>query len=117
MERRHSERISIHLNAHIFSNGKTYSGFIENVSEEGIEYLTTFLTQAPKNFTPNKIITLSFQIPSGETINLYCEVKWLLRTSPHEDSLTLGMKIIDPPQEYEEFLKSLVSEKVGENPG
>ncbi len=115
IERRLSKRISAYINANVFSGGKTYDGSIENVSEEGVEYLMTSLIEAPKNFTPEKIIVLNFQIPSGETLNLYCEVKWFLRTPPFNKKLTLGMKIIDPPPTYKEFVKTLTADKIDEN--
>ena len=107
MERRLSQRIPVTLDAHVSSGGKTYTGFIENVSKEGVEYLMVSSIEASKDFKPEKIIELYFQIPSGETLNLNCEVQWLLRASPNDKTLTLGMKIIDPPTKYKEFINSL----------
>ncbi len=117
IDRRLSQRKSAHINARVFSGGRTYNGFIGNVSEEGVEYLLTSTIKAPKDFTPEKIIVLNFQIPSGETINLYCEVKWFLRTSPYGKTLTLGLKIMDPSPIYKEFVKTLNVHSVHENIG
>jgi hypothetical protein len=106
MEKRHSERLLCHLKAKIISAGKTFDGFIENVSEEGLEYLISSLIQVPEDFTPEKMIKLIFQNHSGETINLTCEAKWFLRSSPDSKTLTVGMKIINPPQEYRELIRN-----------
>lgn len=107
MERRLSQRIPVTLDAYFSSGGKTYTGLIENVSREGVEYLMVSSIQATKDFKPEKMIELYFQIPSGQTLNLNCEVKWLLKASQNDKLLTLGMKIIDPPQEYKEFINTL----------
>lgn len=106
MEKRHSERIPCNLNAIIVSEGKDYSGQIENVSEDGVEYLITSKIQYSGNFTPDKTVKLNFQIPSGETLELDCEVKWFLK-SPQSDikkTLIVGMKIKNPPRLYRELI-------------
>ncbi len=108
MERRRAERITYNLDANIISSGNTFTGSIENVSEDGVEYILTSLLDTSKDFTPDKIITLNFRAPTGETINLKCEVKWFARTSPNDNaSLTMGMRIINPPSEYTTLINSL----------
>ncbi len=107
MEKRLFKRKTIHLNAMIISGGKTYDGYIENVSEGGVEYLMTSSINAPYDFTPETVIELIFQIPSGKTLHLYCEVKWFLKASLDDKKLNLGIKVIDPPPEYIEFVKTL----------
>ncbi len=107
MDRRLFKRKNINLNAKIISGGKTYDGYIKNVSEGGVVYLMTFSIQVSEDFTPETIIELYFQIPSGETLHLYCEVKWFLKASLDDKTLNLGMKIIDPPPKYIEFIKTL----------
>jgi hypothetical protein len=112
MEKRSSKRKSINLKANIIIDGNTYNGFIKNVSESGIGYLITSSIHISKDFTPVKKIKLNFQIPANEDMTLLCEVIWFLRTSSDAEILTLGMKIIDPPQQYAEWIKNLISGNV-----
>ena len=105
MENRLSERIPCNLNATIMSEDGVFDGVIENVSECGVEYLITSSIISAGDFTPQKIIKLNFQIPSGEKLNLECEVEWFLKTPENKDkSLILGMKIIDPPEIYKDLV-------------
>jgi hypothetical protein len=107
MDKRFSKRIPARLEAYIFSGNKTYVGFIENVSEDGFQYLVISQVQAPQEFKPEKIIQIYFQLPSGETLKLFCEVKWYLKNSPDDKTLTLGIRIIDPSPKFKEFIKTL----------
>ena len=87
------------------SEGNSFDGVIENVSEDGIEYLITSSIMSSGNFTPKKMIKLNFRIPSGETLDLNCEVEWFLKTPKDKDkSLILGMRIIDPPEIYRKLV-------------
>ncbi len=98
-----SRKIPVSLNAKIVSGGKTYAGLIENVSEYGM----ISMIQISKDFTPEKIIELNFQIPSGEILSLNCELIWFLRMPLCNKELTLGFEIINPPQKYKEFIITL----------
>ncbi len=101
MEKRHSERFPCNLDATIISEGSIFEGVIENVSEDGVEYLITSSITSSGKFTPKKMIKLKFQIPSGEKLDLDCELEWFLRTPEDKDkSLIIGMKIVDPPEIY-----------------
>jgi hypothetical protein len=60
-----------------------------------------------KDFTPKTVIELSFQIPSGEAVNLDCEIIWCSRKTPNDKKLTIGIKIIKPTQKYKKFAKNL----------
>jgi hypothetical protein len=68
--------------------------------------MTTYV-QSPADFTPNKIININFQVPSGDKFNLKCELMWYLETSPLDRKLLLGMKIISPPSTYKNLVKNL----------
>ena len=107
MERRKSERLPFSSGASIVFRDRSYAGAIENISEDGVEYLVTSTIQTTEDLTPEKLIELNFQTPSGSNISLKCEVKWFLRTPGDGKTLTLGMKIIDPPAEYRELIKDL----------
>jgi hypothetical protein len=114
--KKRSERFSVNLNSVITSGFRNYLGFIENVSEEGLAYIrverdTFNLTL--KEFTPEKIINIILVVADGETLNLNCQIKWSsLLSSPWPlpqdyPTLGLGMKIIDPPKKYREYLETL----------
>ena len=107
MDKRSSKRIPVRLEAYIFSGDKTYVGFIDNVSEGGFQYLIVTTIQAPKDFKPDNIIQLYFQIPSGETLKLFCKVKWYLKKSSANKPATLGIEIIDPSPKFKEFIRTL----------
>ena len=112
MDKRQSNRVICNLNANIISGGKSCGGFIDNVSEDGIEYLITSAIKSSIDFVPEKMITLSFQTPSGKKVNLDCEVKWYLRTAPDDETMTLGMKILNPPATYHEFIQNIDRESI-----
>lgn len=109
MEKRFFDRLAVSISASIVSGNGTYSGFIDNVSECGIGYLLTSLRHVSTDFTPAKRVLMSFQIPSGETLALDCEVKWFYRAASDGDKLTLGMEIIEPPSKYNDYIKTLFS--------
>ena len=85
------------------SDAGSYTGLIQNVSEEGLAYGTNSFAPMLKNLSPKKIINLILKMPSGESLNLNCEIKWSsLLASPWPLPLDyatfkMGMKIIDPP--------------------
>jgi hypothetical protein len=110
MEKRIANRKAFNIEADIVSGDVKCHGFIENVSEGGMEYLLTSEIISSENFTPDKRIKLIFRLPSGEELKLDCEVRWFLRVSPDQNRQSLGMKIIDPPLEYKEFIKTLYQE-------
>lgn len=107
MTKRRSNRIECNISANIISGDRACGGFIDNISEDGVEYLLTSEIKSSKDFIPERIITLNFQTSSGETLNLDCEVRWYLRTAPEDETLTVGMKILSPPSVYREFLKDI----------
>lgn len=112
MDKRQSNRVICNLNANIISGGKSCGGFIDNVSEDGVEYLMTSAIKSSIDFIPERIITLSFQTPSGKILYLECEVKWYLRTAPDDETMTVGMKILNPTTAYQEFLHDLDRESI-----
>ncbi|RJQ16117.1 MAG: PilZ domain-containing protein [Nitrospiraceae bacterium] len=95
------------LNAKVVSGGRIFDGTIESVSEDGLEYFITSFIKASGDLIPSKLVNINFQAPTGETLNLNCELMWFLETSPEDKTLLVGMKIIDPPLTYKEILKHL----------
>ena len=105
--RKLTARTPVRLKAKIISGGETYPGSIQNVSESGIGYFIESVIKAEKDFAPKKMIEVNFQTPSGETVNLDCEIIWCSRKKPDDKRLTIGIKIIKPPQKYKKFAKNL----------
>jgi hypothetical protein len=108
MGKRRYKQVNYSLDAEIICDGISYKGLIENISETGI-FKIAFPDQNFLAFYPGKEITVTFQIPSGKTLKLTCEIKWLrINTgSPFAIKYNLGLDIINPPHEYIEFVKSL----------
>ena len=108
--RKHTARTPVRLKAKIISGGETYPGSIQNVSESGVGYFVESVIKAEKDFAPKKMMELKFKLPSGETLKLDCEIIWSSRKSPDDKDLTIGIKIIKPPQKYKKFAKNLKTE-------
>ena len=107
MDKRSNERLNIAHEAEIISDGKSFAGTIENVSESGIGYIITSSMQNPDEFSPEKVISLSFKVPSGDTVSVNCRIVWLAKSLPDGKTLTLGMKLVDIPHEYREWINNL----------
>ncbi len=127
------KKITISIDAKLISGKKVYDGFIENISEHGIRwyhysgtiedfsegkiYIKTAPAKIGLDCNPGTIIDLEIQIPSGEIINLQCKVVWSKtqhhtpEKSAHLDKpkkyTKIGMEIVDPPQQYKKFFKTL----------
>lgn len=77
------------------------------MSEEGAAYSLSTFIQTATDFVPEKIIEIIFKIPTGEPINLKCEIRWFLRPSEGENTLILGMKIMEAHPKYKEWIKNI----------
>ena len=106
-EQRKAKRVPFRSNADITFAGKSYQGTIQDVSEEGVQYLLTSLPDVSSEFIPERNSALILKGPSGKKYKLSCEVKWYLRGKGKDKSLTLGMKIKTPPTKYKELIDSL----------
>lgn len=97
MERRCFKRTIVSFKAELLSDGISYAGIIENLSEEGI-YIRTIPTKTSIDFTPGTPLELKFQRHSEGPLNLhlYCKVKWLYKTPPYGLTSSIGLEIIDP---------------------
>ncbi len=107
MEKRHSRRIKVDLDAERISGDEKYGVFIENISECGIHIITTHSNEHRK-YAPGTDIDLRFHFSSGETLNLHCRVRWAYSKVP-PNGLTdcIGLEIINPPPKYIEFVRAL----------
>jgi hypothetical protein len=108
IEKRQSIRIDYKLRAELTFKDKTFKGFIENFSREGIFKIIIPERQLAE-FIPGIIVKVNFQDPSGKTFELQGEVKWLRIKSepPIGVKYNMGIEIINPPQKYKEFVEDL----------
>jgi hypothetical protein len=102
--KRHHKRFVITLNAQVIIGGKSYSGVIGNVSEEGVSSTITTYIKTDEQFAPHKLIQLVFELPSGDIIHLDCEIRWFLRPRELGSNMILGLYIVDPPSKYTEWI-------------
>ncbi len=107
MEKRHSKRIPVRLEAFILTDEKTYMGYIENISEDGFEYVVHSSIKTPVDFHYEKTVEIYFQIPSGEAVNMFCTVKWLSKNSSADKPLTIGIKITEPSAKFKGLIQAL----------
>jgi hypothetical protein len=108
VERRKHKRRYFDVKARITLADKTFDGYISNVSESGIGYLITSSVMLKGDVPPYEIIELSFETPEGKLMELQCEVRWSQKGFYSGKTTSLGMKIIDPPPVYLEWLKQQI---------
>ena len=107
MDKRFNKRTAVKLSAEIVSDGKSFAGAIDNVSEGGIGYIINSSIEDSTDFIPTKNIDLNFLTSSGNNIILKCEIVWFSRLPSATSALSLGLKIVDPPSEYTEWISNL----------
>jgi PilZ domain len=107
MERRRHKRIYVHLKASITVDDQTYDGYIENISESGIGYLMSSPARFKDDFLSTKRIELNFQMGPGKAIVLDCVATWSKKGLGSSKIIGVGMKIIDPPLDYGDWVRSL----------
>ena len=108
MENRSDNRTEVNLSAEIGLLGESHECSAENLSENGL-CVTTSPTASAKDFIPGTSQEVKLKLPSGETIDVHCEVRWL--HSFILESLrvvnSLGMQLITQPPEYLAYFKTL----------
>jgi len=110
MGKRRSTRVPVSLDTKIILAGKSYDGHITNVSEDGVGCSITSVLKAPEDFIPIKIPELQFDLPSGRKVDLRCELAWFSGTAPDDSRLTIGLRVLEPPPHYREFISTLCGE-------
>ena len=109
MENRRHERIVESLEAEIVSNGTVYSCIVMNFSAEGL-YIVTATANSIVEIAPSTVLQLKCMLPSGNRLSMDCKIIWFqTKTSPHGVAFSLGLEIIDPPQEYKDFVETVCS--------
>lgn len=109
LEKRRHIRVDYRVNAEITYNDKCYKGNIENISESGI-FKVAFPEKEIVDLMPGSPLTVKFRGSSGEDFNLNCRIKWLriYTVSPFALKYNLGIEIVNPPQEYRDFVEQLI---------
>ena len=107
MERRGSKRITVSLKAERLSGTSKKAVMIENISEQGINMIAAPAKEAAK-FKTGIEVKLKLRLSTGEVLNLNCKVRWSYPKAP-PDGLTssVGLEVIDPPEKYKDFVKTL----------
>ena len=105
MERRGANRLVVNLKAERLSCTKNCSVFIENLSDTGIYMITA--PSKSKDYEPGRKLLLKLELASGKTLNLQCNVKWSYDNSPEDLTNSVGLEILNPPEEYKNFIKTL----------
>jgi hypothetical protein len=114
MKKRSSERIPVHIHATFVLSGKSYKGLIENVSEDGAgsSIVSSFEIRTDFALT-NMFVELSFRDPAGVTIQLRTELIWFTKSGENNTVLNLGLRAVDPPPLYREFIQVLYQDALG----
>lgn len=112
---RRSPRIDFQVRAKSASGNVSYNGYIDNFSREGM--MKIIPDKKRLHIFPGTILNVRLETPSGETLDLGCEVKWLRHhlNMPFELSHHIGMEIKNPPQKYNEFIRDLYGEYLHES--
>ncbi len=87
-------RLLTGLPAQIISNGIAHAGRIEKFSGN----IMTFLIPVVKDFSPQMIMMVHGEVPSGELYDLTCEFQWFFRISQDDKRLLLGLEITGPSE-------------------
>ncbi len=108
MERRRFKRVNFTLHAEIVLKDNNYKGIIENLSEKGL-FKIVIIEKDLTDFVPGATPEVKFQIPSGDTLNLNCNIVWVRIDKEPDGGLryNMGLEIISPPPEYIEFVGTL----------
>ena len=109
-EHRRSIRKVVSLEAEITAGTNSYMGHIENISTDGLYILFSTDPKTSENdFLPASRVTVKFELPAGEAVELECESKWINRfpESSHNMINQLGIQVINSPATLEEFIDRL----------
>ena len=105
-ERRRHKRIYVHLKASITVDDQTFEGYVENISESGIGFLMSSPGRFKDDFLTNKNIEINLQMQPEKSMVLNCVATWAKTGISTGKIVGIGMSIIDPPPEYEDWVKS-----------
>jgi hypothetical protein len=106
--RRECQRIPVKLEAELLYNHATCFAYIENISERGI-YAKITCIERVDDFKPDTEVSVKFQSPAGQLLQLQCKEKWSKKNISNSIIEQIGMEILDPSEEYENFYQTMKS--------
>jgi hypothetical protein len=110
MERRKHKRIYINEKAQITLDDKVYKGYIVDTSDGGINFMLTSPFHVRDETAHNAVAELS----SGKIEHLKCEIVWTKKGLNTGNTIALGMKIINPSNEYRDWIKNLLDNSLND---
>jgi hypothetical protein len=103
------QRIIVNLKTEFVSDDKMYDGIIQNLSKNRM----MVSADTKVNISPEKKVEIKYNLSSKETLNIYCKVRWYtIKNSSQDFKFSMGLEIINPPQEYKDFIKTLLNKEV-----
>jgi hypothetical protein len=102
---RRSKRKIVQIKAEVICSGRSFKGYIENISPSGLYFLTT--VSESSDYTCGKEVEIHFPDAEGNPLKLQCKVIWSYKTPPHGLTISSGLEVIGPPEEFLSFCKSL----------
>jgi hypothetical protein len=101
MKRRTFKRIPLKIQIKFFSGKTEYSGTMMNFSEKGM-FISTEV-----NFPLNAYLEIFIPV-KDDVLKVFAEVRNLKKLDDFYNGI--GVQLIDPPQNYKEFIDSLKSD-------
>ncbi len=101
MEKRGSERTTKRLEVEFSAGNITHSGITSNLSENSM------FIRTKKGLAPGTALEIGLYLPTGEKLTFHGVVKRTKKTILHEVKNGMGIKLINVPRQYLDFVKSL----------
>ena len=92
MEKRRNTRMDINLGAELISGERTYKGFIENFSNNGLGIRSVPLKNL-EDISPGDKITVRFQANPKDILSICYKIKWLTRHDETSDGSIYRMGV------------------------
>ncbi len=107
IEKRTHRRYCAGFEGKLIHKSVDYHAFIGNVSNSGI-YIVALVGEAARGITPKTPLTVEIYLPKDDVISLNCRKVWSHKTIlSHTSSRRMGMKIMNPPSKYIQFVNTL----------
>ena len=103
-------RKGVHIPTQITVGSVTYDGFIINISSHGVKvYINTTFTESVIDCNSDSTIKLDIKPALGDVLTVQCKIKSLRiqKSSPNGLITSLGMEVIDPPNNFETLIQRL----------
>lgn len=105
-ENRAHRRKNVHLDAELDCGGIDHRAVIQNISSNGLCVVFTYRDSQSDRISEKKI-HVTLYTASGQAMSLHCMERWSRPVSNHAFTISMGLEILEPPPQYDEFLKTL----------